>query len=106
MEKKINKKSQQVKIEIDETVGQGEYVNFAIVTHSVAEFIIDFIKILPGLVKSKVKSRIVISPIHAKTFLNALKDNIQKYELKYGEIKTMNKTFSPKFNIKKDDLPN
>ena len=48
----------------------------------------------------------MISPIHAKTFLNALKDNIQKYELKYGEIKTMNKTFSPKFNIKKDDLPN
>ena len=106
MEKKINKKSQQVKIEIDETVGQGEYVNFAIVTHSIAEFIIDFIKILPGLSKSKVKSRIVISPIHAKTFLNALKDNIQKHELKYGEIKTMNKTFSPKLNISKDDLPN
>ena len=55
MDKK-DKKSQQIKIEIDETVGQGEYVNFAIVTHSIAEFIIDFIKILPGITKSKVKS--------------------------------------------------
>jgi len=106
MDKKNEKKSQQIKIEIDETTGQGEYVNFAIVTHSIAEFILDFIKILPGIKKSKVKSRIVISPIHAKTFMGALKDNLQKYESKYGEIKTIKKTFSPQFKLPKDDLPN
>ncbi len=106
MDKKIDKKSQQIKIEIDESIGQGEYVNFAIVTHSIAEFIIDFIKILPGLKKSNVKSRIVISPIHAKTFMKALQDNIQKYESKYGEIKVMSPSILPKFKLKKDDLPN
>ena len=62
-------KNKQLKIEIDENIGQGEYVNFAIVTHSAAEFVMDFIRILPGLTKSKVKSRLVISPMHAKTFL-------------------------------------
>ncbi len=76
-----DKKKKQLKIEIDENVGQGEYVNFAIVTHSAAEFVMDFIRILPGLTKSKVKSRVVISPMHAKTFLAALKDNIEKYEI-------------------------
>ena len=106
MDKKNLKKSQQIKIEIDESTGQGEYVNFAIVTHSIAEFIIDFIRILPGIPKSKVKSRIVISPIHAKTFMNALEDNIKKYESKYGEIKTVNKNFSPQFKMPKDNLPN
>ena len=98
-----NKKNKQLKIEIDDTTGQGEYVNFAIVTHSAAEFIMDFIRILPGLTKSKVKSRIVISPMHAKTFLNALQDNIDKYEHKFGEIKVIkNKQHVPNFNLSKD----
>ena len=103
-----NKKKKQLKIEIDESVGQGEYVNFAIVTHSVAEFVLDFIRILPGLNKSKVKSRVVISPMHAKTFLKALQDNIDKYENKFGEIKVIkNKETVPDFNnlINKDTLP-
>ena len=106
MDNKNKNKSKQIKIEIDDSVGQGEYVNFAIVTHSIAEFIIDFIRILPGIPKSKVKSRIVISPIHAKTFMKALEDNINKYESKYGEIKTVNKNFSPQFKMPKDNLPN
>ena len=55
-------KKHKIKIEIDDTIGQGEYVNFAVVTHSIAEFIMDFIRVLPGIPKSKVKSRIVISP--------------------------------------------
>ncbi|MBI45374.1 MAG: hypothetical protein CMG66_04320 [Candidatus Marinimicrobia bacterium] len=104
-----NKKKKQLKIEIDESVGQGEYVNFAIVTHSVAEFVLDFIRILPGLNKSKVRSRVVISPMHAKTFLKALQDNIDKYENKFGEIKVINnKEAVPDFNnlINKDTLPN
>ena len=104
-----DKKKTQIKIEIDETIGQGEYVNFAIVTHSAAEFVLDFIRILPGLNKSKVKSRIVISPMHAKTFLKALQNNIDKYEKKFGEIKVIkNKQEVPDFNnlINKDTLPN
>ena len=100
-------KNKQLKIEIDENIGQGEYVNFAIVTHSAAEFIMDFIRILPGLTKSKVKSRLVISPMHAKTFLNALQDNIEKYEKKFGEIKVVKNKQVPNFNpISKDILPN
>tara|TARA_Y100001970_G_scaffold31323_1_gene38887 strand:- start:29343 stop:29660 length:318 start_codon:yes stop_codon:yes gene_type:complete len=102
-----DKKNKQLKIEIDENVGQGEYVNFAIVTHSAAEFIMDFIRILPGLTKSKVKSRIVMSPMHAKTLLSALEDNIRKYEKKFGEIKVVKNKQVPNFNpINKDTLPN
>tara|TARA_B100001996_G_scaffold304033_1_gene244885 strand:- start:329 stop:646 length:318 start_codon:yes stop_codon:yes gene_type:complete len=103
----IDKKNKQLKIEIDENIGQGEYVNFAIVTHSAAEFIMDFIRILPGLTKSKVKSRIVMSPMHAKTLLSALEDNINKYEKKFGEIKVIKNKQVPNFNpISKDTLPN
>ena len=102
-----DKKNNQLKIEIDENIGQGEYVNFAIVTHSAAEFIMDFIRILPGLTKSKVKSRIVMSPMHAKTLLSALEDNINKYEKKFGEIKVIKNKQVPNFNpISKDTLPN
>ena len=103
-----DKTKKQLKIEIDESVGQGEYVNFAIVTHSAAEFVLDFIRILPGLNKSKVKSRIVISPMHAKTFLKALQDNIDKYEKKFGEIKVLKKDEIGKaqFKLPDDVLPN
>ena len=65
----MENKKKQIKIQIDEAIGQGEYANFAIVTHSAAEFIMDFVRILPGMQKSKVKSRVIISPIHTKTFL-------------------------------------
>ena len=99
-------KKHQIKIEIDENTGQGEYVNFAVVTHSIAEFIMDFIRVLPGVPKSKVKSRVVISPIHAKTFMLALKDNIKKFENKYGEIKIGKSAPSIKFKMPKDNLPN
>ncbi len=99
-------KKHKIKIEIDDAVGQGEYVNFAVVTHSIAEFIMDFIRVLPGIPKSKVKSRIVISPIHAKTFMLALQDNIKKFEDKYGVIKIGKNQMSPQFKISKDNLPN
>ena len=99
-------KKHKIKIEIDDKIGQGEYVNFAVVTHSIAEFIMDFIRVLPGIPKSKVKSRIVISTIHAKTFMLALQDNIKKFEDKYGEIKVGKNQMSPQFKISKDNLPN
>ena len=105
MEKNQNKKHH-IKIEIDENIGQGKYVNFAVVTHSIAEFIMDFIRVLPGVPKSKVKSRIVISPIHAKTFMLALQDNIKKYEQKFGQIKAVKNQITEKLKITKDNLPN
>ena len=106
MDKENKNKKHQIKIEIDENTGQGEYVNFAVVTHSIAEFILDFIRVLPGVPKSKVKSRVIISPIHAKTFMLALQDNIKKFENKYGQIKIGNKNPSVQFKIPKDNLPN
>ena len=81
------KKKHQIKIELDDSIGQGEYVNFAIVTHSPAEFVMDYIRVLPGMRKSKVKSRIIMAPMHAKTLMLALEDNIKKYENKFGDIK-------------------
>ena len=98
--------TQQLKIEIDEKVGEGIYANFAVVTHSLAEFILDFIRVLPGAMKHKVKSRIIISHVHAKTFSNALQENIKKFEKKYGEIKISNQKISPAFKFPKDKLPN
>ena len=103
----MENKKKQIKIELDESVSQGEYANFAIVTHSAAEFIMDFVRILPGMQKSKFKSRVVISPIHTKTFLSALKDNIEKYEKKFGEIKISKSQINPKIDLPdKDILPN
>ncbi len=77
----------QINIELDETVAQGIYSNLAIINHSQSEFVVDFVTIMPGVPKSKVKSRIVLTPQHAKRFLKALNDNIQRFENAHGEIK-------------------
>ena len=104
---KQNKKQHQIKIELDDNVGQGEYVNLAIVTHSPAEFVMDYIRVLPGMTKSKVKSRIIMAPMHAKTLMMALQDNIKKYENKFGEIKiAKGENPSSNFKLPKDVLPN
>ena len=104
---KDQKKSNQIKIELDDSVGQGEYANFAVVTHSPAEFVMDYIRVLPGMTKSKVKSRIIMAPMHAKTLMMALQDNIKKYEDKFGEIKiTKGKNLGPELKLPKDVLPN
>ena len=104
---KQKKKQHQIKIELDDSVGQGEYVNLAIVTHSPAEFVMDYIRVLPGMTKSKVKSRIIMAPMHTKTLMMALQDNIKKFENKFGEIKIA-KGPSPGLNLKLPDdvLPN
>lgn len=78
---------QQVNIELGEKEAEGIYSNLAIITHSPAEFVVDFTRILPGVPKAKVHARIVMTPQHAKLLMNALKDNITKYEGKFGEIK-------------------
>ena len=104
---KETKKKHQIKIELDDSVGQGEYANFAIVTHSPAEFVMDYIRVLPGMTKSKVKSRIIMAPMHAKTLMMALQDNIKKYENKFGEIKiTKGASPSTAFKLPEDILPN
>ncbi|QEC52334.1 uncharacterized protein DUF3467 [Anseongella ginsenosidimutans] len=80
------KNETQLNIELTEEVAEGVYSNLAIITHSTSEFVIDFIRVMPGVPKAKVKSRIVLTPEHAKRLLGALNDNIQKYEALNGKI--------------------
>jgi hypothetical protein len=76
-----------INIELSEEMAEGIYSNLAIITHSHSEFIVDFIKMMPGAPKAKVKSRIILTPQHAKRLFKALKDNIVKFERLHGEIK-------------------
>jgi hypothetical protein len=77
----------QINIELSEEVADGVYSNLAIITHSRSEFVLDFIRIMPGVPKARVKSRIILSPEHAKRLLLALEDNLEKFEEVYGRIK-------------------
>jgi len=79
----------QLNIELSEDMAEGSYANLAIITHSHAEFVIDFVNVMPGTPKSKVKSRIIFTPQHAKRFMKALIDNVQKYESMNGVIKDL-----------------
>ena len=81
------KNQNQFNIELSEDVAEGIYSNLAVITHSPAEFVIDFIRIMPGVPKSKVKSRIILTPEHAKRLVAALNDNISKYEAAHGPIR-------------------
>ena len=83
-----NKNVQQINIELTQDVSEGEYANFVVVTHSPAEFVMDFTKILPGVKKARVHSRVIMAPQHAKAFLDALGDNIKRFEHQNGEIAT------------------
>ena len=85
----------QINIELDEKVAEGTYSNLAIINHSVSEFVVDFISIMPGVPKSKVKSRIILTPQHAKRLLRALNDNVQRFENAHGEIKEFEQTPIP-----------
>ena len=80
-------KQGQINIELDDDVADGTYSNLAIINHSVSEFIVDFINIMPGVPKAKVKSRIILTPQHAKRLTQALADNVTKFEKAHGEIK-------------------
>ncbi|MGB5941421.1 MAG: DUF3467 domain-containing protein [Leeuwenhoekiella sp.] len=86
-EDKKNNKQGQINIELNEEIAQGEYSNLAIINHSVSEFVVDFINIMPGAPKSKVKSRIILTPQHAKRLAKALADNVKRFEKAHGEIK-------------------
>ena len=80
---------QGINIEITEEIAEGTYANLAIITHSHAEFVVDFVNVMPGTPKSKVKSRIIMTPQHAKRFMKALIENVQRYEAANGEIKDL-----------------
>src|SRR5678816_3466398 len=79
----------QLNIEISEEISEGTYANLAIITHSHAEFVIDFVNVMPGTPKSKVKSRIVLTPFHAKRFMKAMIENVKKFETANGTIQDM-----------------
>ena len=106
MDEKDNKR--QLQVEIPEEQSDGTYSNFTIVSHSGAEFIFDFARITPGRPKAKVKSRVIMTPIHAKNFVKTLQENIQKYESNFGKIPESNVAigFPGQVMLKKDKLPN
>ncbi len=77
----------QLNIELSEEIAEGIYSNLAIITHSPTEFVVDFIKVMPGVPKAKVKSRIVLTPQHAKRLMKALSENVARFEQINGKIK-------------------
>lgn len=79
-------------------MADGEYANLAIITHSFAEFVIDFVNVMPNVPKARVKSRIVMTPQHAKRLMRALIDNVKRFETQYGNIKDQEATTTP-FNF-------
>jgi hypothetical protein len=85
MDKNQNQENQ-LNIELSEEIAEGNYSNLAIISHSPSEFVVDFIRVLPNVPKAKVKSRIILTPQHAKRLLMAMKDNIQKFETQFGKI--------------------
>ena len=77
---------QQLNIELSEDIAQGTYSNLAIITHSPSEFVVDFVRVMPGIPKANVKSRIILTPEHAKRLMMALQENILKFESLHGPI--------------------
>ncbi|THH41933.1 DUF3467 domain-containing protein [Neolewinella litorea] len=94
-----NKKTPQNQLSIDlpEDIAEGVYSNLAIITHSSSEFVVDFVRIVPNAPKAKVKSRVILTPEHAKRLLAALADNVQKYERQFGVINNSSGGNGPQF---------
>ena len=88
-------KENNINIELDESIAQGLYSNLVIVNHSPTEFVLDFINVMPGAPKAKVRSRIILTPDHTKKFINALGENLNKYEKSFGKIKNFQKEVIP-----------
>lgn len=102
MNQNIDPKPQQINIELGEKEAEGIYSNLAIITHSPAEFVIDFTRVVPGVPKARVLSRIITTPQHAKMLLRALKENIDKFESRFGEIK-IDAQQTPQFGFVQSD---
>jgi Protein of unknown function (DUF3467) len=90
-----NQQNNQLNIEISEELAEGQYANLAIITHSHAEFVIDFVSVMPGTPKSKVKSRIILTPQHAKRFMKALVENIKRFEAANGPVQDLEEVQIP-----------
>lgn len=101
--KKNAPQGKQLNIELPEDVAEGTYANLAIISHSNSEFVLDFVRMVPNVPKAKVKSRIILTPHHAKRLLRALVDNVKKYEKQHGKIdEPDNQTLPPmSFNTPK-----
>lgn len=85
----MSEDTNQLNIEISEEMAEGTYANLAIITHSHAEFVLDFVNVMPGAPKSKVKSRIILTPFHAKRLMKAIVENVQKFEATNGPIQDL-----------------
>ncbi len=90
-----NENQNQLNIEITEEIAEGQYANLAIITHSHAEFVIDFVNVMPGTPKSKVKSRLIMTPQHAKRFMKALAENVSRFEDAHGVIQDLEQVEIP-----------
>lgn len=86
MDGKQQQKKGKLNIELPEEAAEGIYSNFAVISHSPSEFILDFVRVMPGLPKARVKSRIILTPQHAKRLIKALEENIRKFEAQHGEV--------------------
>tara|TARA_B100000927_G_scaffold282378_1_gene268931 strand:+ start:439 stop:753 length:315 start_codon:yes stop_codon:yes gene_type:complete len=95
MKKDSEKKKNNLNIELDESISQGIYSNLVVVNHSPTEFVLDFINVMPGNPKAKVRSRIILTPNHIKKLISALSENVNKYESSFGEIKDLNREIFP-----------
>ena len=85
------KNQNQIQIEVPQEEMQGHYANLAVIAHSSNEFVLDFVFLSPGNPKARVQSRVVMTPENAKHLLFALKENMDKYEMNFGEITTKRK---------------
>jgi hypothetical protein len=89
----------QINIELPEDVAEGTYSNLAIISHSQSEFVLDFIRMVPNVPKAKVKSRVILTPQHAKRLLKALQDNITKFENQFGPVAEPDSSSFPPMNF-------
>ena len=87
MDQQQQNPEQQLNIELSEEMADGQYANLAVITHSFAEFVIDFVNVMPNVPKAKVKSRVIMTPHHAKRLMRALVDNVKRFEAAHGIIK-------------------
>jgi len=94
-----NKKENQFNIELSEEVAEGVYSNLAIITHSPSEFVCDFVQMMPGVPKGKVRTRVIMTPQNAKRLLNAMKENIKKFEETHGVIVDVEPNHMPPMNF-------
>ncbi len=99
MAEEKKKKGKQINIELPEGVAEGVYSNLAIISHSHSEFVIDFVRLVPNVAKAKVKSRVIITPEHAKRLMKALAENVKKFEAQHGSISEKEQNPFPAMNF-------